>query len=247
MKPLIAITSNAKVDEAGLLNYYERSRYVDVIVDLCSAIPIIIPPIGDKLDIAGLLARVDGFLFTGSPSNVHPENYNFHKIKEETLEDRMRDATTLPLIRAAIEYGKPTFCICRGFQELNVALGGSLHQHVEELPGKMDHRWNDKTQFEPVHDIEVVKGGMLEKIYNGKTKWAVNSAHGQGIDQLAKPLQVEAWSPDGMVEAVSMPNAKGYLFGTQWHPEHATVRDDWHNKVLFDTFMNEVRAGMAKK
>ncbi len=247
VKPLIGITSNAKIDEMGLLNYYERARYIDAIAKTCQAVPFIIPPIGDDLDIASVLAHVDGLLFTGSPTNVHPSQYNSQKIKEETLEDQLRDSTTLPLMRAAIANGTPTFCICRGFQELNVAMGGSLHQHIEELDGKMDHRYNETTKFEPVHSIEIVKGGLFDKIYQGKTEWQVNSAHGQGIDKLAPALKVEALSPDGVIEAVSMPSAKGFLIGTQWHPEHATVIDVWHNNILFQEFMQAVEIFRAQK
>jgi len=138
------------------------------------------------------------------------------------LQDEHRDSTAIPLLKAAIAIGKPVLCICRGFQELNVALGGTLYQHVQEVPGRRDHRENPDApldvQYGPAHEVSVEPGGLLAQIVHERT-FMVNSLHSQGVDRLAPGLRVEAIAPDGQIEAVSMPTAKGFLFGVQWHPE----------------------------
>ena len=152
----------------------------------------------------------------------HPITTEADAPREGVMQDTHRDATSLPLLKAAIEAGKPVLCLCRGFQELNVALGGTLHQHIQELPGKRDHR-EDKNaaldaQYGPAHDVRVAEGGLLSKIVRERT-FEVNSLHSQGIDKLAPSLHADAIAPDGIVEAVSLPGAKGFLLGLQWHPE----------------------------
>jgi len=138
------------------------------------------------------------------------------------MQDEHRDATAIPLLKAAIDAGKPVFCICRGFQELNVAFGGTLHQHVHEVSGRHDHRETKDApldeQYGPAHPVQVEAGGLLSELIRERT-FSVNSLHSQGIDKLAPALRVEAVAPDGQIEAVSMPAAKGFLFGVQWHPE----------------------------
>jgi putative glutamine amidotransferase len=185
---------------------------------------LLIPVLDPPLAVDDLLNSIDGLLFTGSPSNVAPRHYGGPAPRAGVMQDEHRDATALPLLNAAIEAGKPVLCICRGFQELNVALGGTLHQHVEEVPGRADHRSNDNdplnVQYGPVHPVQVQEGGLLSRIAREKT-FSVNSLHSQGIDRLADALRAEAVAPDGQIEAVSMPAAKGYLFAVQWHPEWA--------------------------
>jgi putative glutamine amidotransferase len=177
--------------------------------------PLAVPPVLDS---------IDGLLFTGSPSNVAPKHYGGPPPREGVLQDEHRDATSLPLLKGAIERGMPVLCICRGFQELNVALGGTLHQHIQEVPGRADHRSRDDdpvaTQYGPAHPVQVQDGGLLAKMTPEKT-FSVNSLHSQGIDRLAPGLRAEAVSPDGQIEAVSMPTSKGFLFAVQWHPEWA--------------------------
>lgn len=239
---LVGVTTNYWLDKTtipeGVPTFYERVRYNEVILKYTGAIPVMVPSLGK--DMLPVLERLDGMLFTGSPSNVHPNRYGGVAPRSDNIADEVRDETTLNLLQAALKMGLPMLCICRGAQELNVAMGGSLHQHVEELPGKLDHRYvygdDYDYGFRAVHNIEVVKGGMLEKIYQGKLDWQVNSAHGQGIDQLAKGLKVEAVAPDGIIEAYSYPDYKGWLLALQWHPEHRSVLKDWHNQVLFEEF-----------
>jgi putative glutamine amidotransferase len=199
-----------------------NDEYVTAIRDGSGALPLLIPSPGAPLPIAAILAAVDGLLFTGAPSNVAPSHYG-STARSGTELDEMRDATTLPLLRAAIAAGKPVLAICRGFQELNVALGGSLHQHVHEIAGRLDHREpqdaaSRNIEYAPAHAIAITPSGVLARL-SGLSKAMVNSLHHQGIDRLADGLVVEALAPDGQIEAVSMPGAKGFLLGAQWHPE----------------------------
>lgn len=197
-------------------------KYITAVRDGSGAVPVLIPALAEPIAPGEILDSVDGLLFTGSPSNVAPRHYGGPQPREGVLQDERRDATTLPLLLAAIERGTPLFCVCRGFQELNVALGGTLHQHLHEQPGFADHREDLgaslEEQYGPSHPVRVQDGGLLAKIVTERS-FAVNSLHSQGIDRLAPDLHADAIAPDGVVEAVSMPAAKGFLLGVQWHPE----------------------------
>jgi putative glutamine amidotransferase len=197
-------------------------KYIAAVRGGSDALPLLIPVLDPPLDIAELLARVDGLLLTGSPSNVAPKRYGGTNPRDGVMQDERRDATALDLVKEAVAKGVPTFCVCRGFQELNVAFGGTLHQHVAEVEGRSDHR-EDKAasldmQYGPAHDVSVAAGGLLAKIVRERT-FKVNSLHSQGIDRLAPSLHTDAVAPDGQIEAVSMPGAKSFLLGVQWHPE----------------------------
>ena len=198
-----------------------NDEYIIAIRDGAGALPLLIPSTDVPLDIAALLGAVDGLLFTGSPSNVAPAHYGA-TARPGTEMDELRDATALPLLRAAIAAGKPLLAICRGFQELNVALGGSLHQHVHEIPGRLDHREPKDVPLEleygPVHAIAITPNGLLARL-SGLAEADVNSLHHQGIDRLAPDLRIEATAPDGQIEAVSLDGAQAFLLGVQWHPE----------------------------
>ncbi|HVZ90196.1 MAG TPA: gamma-glutamyl-gamma-aminobutyrate hydrolase family protein [Rhizomicrobium sp.] len=204
-------------------------KYIAAVRDGAGATPLLIPVLSNPIPPEELFADVDGFLFTGSPSNVAPKHYGGSRPRDGVLQDEARDETTLPLIRAAIAAGKPALCICRGFQELNVALGGTLHQHVQEIPGRSDHRENSEApleeQYGPAHSISVLPGCLLADIL-GAGIFQVNSLHSQGIDKLAPSLHADATAPDGTIEAVSMPAAKGFVLGVQWHPEWRWAEDE---------------------
>ncbi|RMQ47733.1 Glutamine amidotransferase [Pseudomonas cichorii] len=203
-----------------------------------AGVPVILPALGTPTEPAQLLAHLDGLLFTGSPSNVEPHHYQGPASAEGTQHDVFRDRNTLPLLRQAIAQGVPVFCICRGFQELNVALGGSLHQRVHELPGYLDHREPQsdslQEQYAAQHEVRVQDGGVLDSI-GLAPGFAVNSLHSQGIDRLAAELRAEALAPDGLVEAVSMPTAPGFVLGVQWHPEWQFI-DNPVSLRLFQAF-----------
>ena len=218
-------------------------KYIEAVRDGAGALPVLIPVLNPPLDPAAVLASVDGLLFTGSTSNVAPHHYGGPAPRRHTLLDEARDGTALPLMRAAEKAGVPMLCICRGFQELNVAFGGTLHQHLQEVGGFADHRVGDKKesleeQYGPVHDVRIAPGGflaeLLPEIGPGGT-FRVNSLHGQGIDRLAPPLRVEAEAPDGAIEAVSMDKAPGYLFAVQWHPEWKFAENPV-SRALFSSF-----------
>jgi putative glutamine amidotransferase len=219
-------------------------KYITAVREGSNALPLLIPVLEPALAPEEVLGAVDGLLFTGSPSNVAPKLYGGAAPRPGVLQDAFRDATTLPLLNAAIALGKPVLCICRGFQELNVALGGTLYQHVEEVPGRRDHREAKdaplEVQYGPAHDVTVQEGGLLAGWVRERS-FAVNSLHSQGIDRLAPSLRAEAVAPDGQIEAVSMPAARGFLFAAQWHPEWA-YRDNPVSRAIFAAFGQALRA-----
>lgn len=225
MKTVGIVSDRRAVDGMGM--HTVNDEYVTALRDGASALPLLIPSTDTPLDIRAVLEAVDGLLFTGAPSNVAPRHYG-QSTRPGTELDEARDATTLPLLRAAIETGKPLLAICRGFQELNVALGGSLHQHVHELAGRLDHREPQDAsrdgEYAPAHDVTIIPGGVLATL-SGMTRAMVNSLHHQGVDRLAPSLRIEATAPDGQIEAVSMPAARTFLLGVQWHPEWKMAAD----------------------
>lgn len=223
-------------------------KYIAAIRGATGALPLLIPVLDAPIAPAEILAGVDGLLFTGAYSNVAPRLYGGPAPRAGVLQDEHRDATTLPLMRAAIEAGLPSFCICRGFQELNVMLGGSLHQHLEEVPGRFSHS-EDKgasldVQYGPAHDVRLTKGGILAALL-GHDRITVNSLHEQGIGRLAPPLAVEAMADDGTIESVSFPGAKGFVLGVQWHPEWRWSENPV-SRALFRAFGEAVAAHAAR-
>jgi putative glutamine amidotransferase len=211
----------------GMAMHTVNDEYVTALRDGAGALPLLIPSTDTPLDVHAVLEAVDGLLFTGAPSNVAPRHYG-QSAGPGTELDEARDATTLPLLRAAIEGGKPLLAICRGFQELNVALGGSLYQHVHEIPGRLDHREppdaSRDAEYAPAHEVTIVPDGVLARL-SGQSRAMVNSLHHQGVDQLAPSLRIEATAPDSQIEAVSMPAARAFLLGVQWHPEWKMAKD----------------------
>lgn len=219
MPPIVLVSScNRTLGDHAF--HIAGRKYVDA-VRLAGALPLIAPPFAED-QLPALLDAAHGVLLTGSPSNVHP-SYFGEAVHDASLPlDPERDAWTLPLVRLALARGLPLLAICRGTQETNVALGGSLHQAVQEQPGLHDHRSDDAdpvdVQYGPVHRVEVVPGGRLASIV-GRESFEVNSLHGQGVNRLAEGLRVEALAPDGLVEAFSVQAATGFNLCLQWHPE----------------------------
>lgn len=216
-------------------------KYVEA-VRLSGALPLVVPRLlPAEVDTA--LAACHGILLTGSPSNVHPSHFE-EAVHDPSLPlDPERDAWVLPLIRVALARGIPLIAICRGTQEVNVALGGSLHQAVQEVPGHDDHRADGaapiEVQYGPSHEIDVLPGGRLESIL-GRGRITVNSVHGQGVKRLADGLRVEAVAPDGLVEAFSQPAAPGFNLCLQWHPEWQADQNPVSRR-LFAAFGEAVR------
>lgn len=195
-------------------------KYIDA-VRLAGCQPLVVPSAApDEFD--ALLDLADGLLLTGSPSNVHPSRFG-EDLRDSSLPlDPYRDEWTLPLIPRAIERGLPFLAICRGAQETNVALGGTLHQAVHEIEGHLDHRDPDdepvEVQYAPAHAVDLMPGGVLARLLQ-RERIDVNSLHGQAVNRLADGLRVEARALDGVIEAFSKPDASGFNLAVQWHPE----------------------------
>ena len=218
-------------------------KYIAAVREGAGVLPLLIPVLDPPITPEELLPHVDGLLFTGSLSNVAPHRYGGHEPRNPKLLDEARDASTLPLMRIAEEAAMPMFAICRGFQELNVAFGGTLHQHMDES-GFEDHSVGERKRnldraYGPVHDVIVAPGGVLHSLVH-MDRFKVNSLHSQGIDRLAPPLRKEAVAPDGAIEAVSMPDAKAFLLAVQWHPEWRHWEDPV-SKAMFAAFGDAVR------
>ena len=227
------------IEVNGHMRHDTPARYAEALLGGAGAVPIIIPPLGEA-ELA-VLDRIDGLLIPGSPSNVHPSRYDGGDSKTPELHDPARDATTLPLIRAAIARGMPMLAICRGIQELNVALGGTLHQQVHELDGRLDHRGGPGTleqRYGPKHPIAL--SGELARIV-GADAIMVNSLHGQAIERPAAGLVVEAVAADGTIEAVRVASARGFALGVQWHPEWG-FGDNPASLAIFGAFGAACRA-----
>ncbi len=246
--PLIGVPACLKESE-GLPFHSAGDKYVAAVAAGAGGLPMLVPALGDAYDMDDLLGRLDGLLITGSRSNVAPHHYNGPPDRPESPQDPARDATTLPLIRAALAAGVPLLCICRGIQELNVALGGTLHQQVHLLPGKIDHRSPQGVPYDakyaPRHEVALDPGGQFARIV-GARKIQVNSLHWQGIDRPAADLIVEGTAPDGMIEAVSVRGAKGFVFGVQWHPEYR-IEENPVSMAIFQAFGAAARAFGAKR
>lgn len=219
--PVAGIVTDRRMFD-GMATHQANDEYVTAVRDGAGALPLLIPSTDTPLEIDAVLEAVDGLLFSGAPSNVAPAQYGGSAPRPDMELDEARDATTLPLLRAAIARGVPVLAICRGFQELNAALGGTLHQHVHEIPGRLDHREPQdvprEQEYAPAHVVRLTQNGLLARL-SGLPEAMVNSLHHQGVDRLAPSLAVEALAPDGQIEAVSMSQAPGFLLGVQWHPE----------------------------
>jgi putative glutamine amidotransferase len=236
-QPLVGVSACVKEIET---HRYQAAgdKYISAVAFGSDAQPVIMPALGDHYDVEMMVERFDGFLITGSPSNVEPHHYQGPASREGTLHDPERDATTLPLIRAAVAAGVPLLAICRGIQEFNVAFGGTLHQNVHELPGRLDHR-APKDQpadvmYAPAHNVALVPGSIVAGLA-GATELMVNSLHSQAIDRLGDGLVVEATAPDGTIEAARVADAPGFALGIQWHPEYK-FQDDAFGRALFAAF-----------
>ncbi|KIA79154.1 gamma-glutamyl-gamma-aminobutyrate hydrolase family protein [Chromobacterium amazonense] len=234
----------------GLLPFHAvGDKYITAAAGGAGGLPLLIPALGDEGLLRATLQTLDGVLLPGSPSNVEPHHYGGPASREGTLHDPKRDATTLPLIRMVLEQGIPLLGICRGFQEINVALGGELHQHVQEQPGLNDHREAESDDvaemYAPAHTVSFVEGGLLAG-WTGQRGAQVNSLHQQGIKRLAPGLDAEAHAEDGLVEAYRIRDAKAFAFAVQWHPEWRY----WENplsQAIFHAFGEACRARRAQR
>ena len=229
-KPIIAITADNIMVRDIMPAAAVYDVYTDAVIHAAGALPWLLPPSGEFMDMDDLLDRIDGIVFTGARSHIQSHYYQGETAAEDAVHDPHRDATTLPLIPKVIAAGIPMLCICRGIQELNVALGGSLHQDVPGLPGKLNHfppaDWSIEQRFAPSHDVTFESDSELGKLTADKTV-RVNSIHEQAINRLADDLAIEAVAPDGIIEAVRVRDSKAFAYGVQWHPEW-----DWREHAL---------------
>ncbi|HWD12165.1 gamma-glutamyl-gamma-aminobutyrate hydrolase family protein [Pseudochrobactrum sp. sp1633] len=248
-RPLIAVTSDIR-DIDGNNWHATPSEYVTALVEAAGVTPVLVPNIREKVDFDALFAAVHGLLVTGSRSNVHPALYGQEASEQHGPFDPDRDATTLPLIRAALERGIPVLGICRGLQEMNVALGGSLANDIQELDGKNDHRAPISAirdeRYAITHPLEIAENSCLAAILESDTV-KTNSVHRQAIDRLSDKLEPQAIAEDGTIEAVTVKDAPGFALAVQWHPEY-WVRSDAPSAKIFHAFGDAVRkhAGINK-
>lgn len=236
LRPLVLLPACSKTVH-GLPFHAVGDKYVRALARAAGAQPLMLPNLAELADPRPLLDQVDGLLMTGSLSNVHPDRYARADHEDASKpHDQARDAVSLDLIQAALERGLPLFCICRGFQELNVTLGGSLFPRLHEVEGRKDHRSLASGEmvldYGPRHDLAVA-GWFAERL--GKQTITINSLHHQGIETLAPGLIAEGWAPDGTIEAVRVADAKGFAIGVQWHPEYDVMTNP-DSRVLFRAF-----------
>jgi len=241
--PVIGLPADRKFLDP---HYYHCAgeKYLMAVVDAIGAIPVIIPALAQRLPLTELVSMLDGLLLTGAYSNIEPGHYGGDAPDPESPVDPQRDATNLALIPLALQAGVPVLGICRGLQELNVALGGSLHAEVHNIAGFDDHREPDAesldVQYGPQHEIVLEAGGLLAGLAGGDSL-RVNSLHGQGIDRLADNLLVEARAPDGLIEAVRLRSEGQFALAVQWHPEWQVLDNPFYT-AIFRRFGEACRA-----
>jgi len=236
-RPLIGVISDRRMQGEHPFHMVGE-KYLQAIADGADAYPVGLPLLTDGFDVLDIMDRLDGLFLTGSPSNVEPRHYLGDPSEPGTWHDPQRDLAALALIPAAIRAGMPLMAICRGFQELNVSFGGSLHQAVHELSEYGMHRENPEdpldVQYGASHRVSFTAGGLLEKI-TGADGAMVNSLHSQGVDRLGQDLVVEALAEDGLVEAFTVRDAPGFTLAVQWHPEWG-VPENPVSTAIFSAF-----------
>lgn len=247
LTPLVGLPTDRKMIGAHPF-LATGEKYVRAVVDGAGATPVLMPSLQPALDPDAWLCRLDGLLLTGAVSNIEPHHYDGGPSWEGNLHDPARDASTLALVPRAIAMGLPVLAICRGLQEVNVALGGRLHQKVHDVPGLHDHREDLQApvdvQYGAAHAIDLAPGGLLASLA-GAARVEVNSLHGQGIARLAPGLAVEATAPDGLVEAFRG-TGPGFLLAVQWHPEWQVASNPFY-LAIFRAFGDACRAWAARR
>ncbi|NIA69279.1 gamma-glutamyl-gamma-aminobutyrate hydrolase family protein [Pelagibius litoralis] len=241
-RPLVGITADFRTHDSAPYHVV-GDKYARAIWEAAGCTPLIIPAMAESQEVSDMLDSLDGLMFTGSPSNVHPTRYGRDADEKAEPYDEARDAMTFGLIDRALEKGLPSLFVCRGFQELNAALGGTLHACVHEVEGRMDHRMpkhdDPDVRYGPRHAMNFTPGSLFAGIA-GASEIEVNSLHSQGIDVVAPGLEIEGHAPDGTPEAVSVTGAKAFALGVQWHPEYKALENDFSTR-LFRAFSEAVR------
>lgn len=244
VRPLVGIPGSIiRLPEHAVPQHGIGERYITAVAHGSGATPFVIPALADAHDFDAIVEHLDGLFLTGGRANVEPYHYNGPPFPDDEIIDPARDNTVLPLIRACVDKGVPVFGVCRGVQELNVALGGTLHYRVHMVDGKMDHRMPKEGDIEHKfglrHMVQLTEGGLFHGLV-GEKEVKVNSLHGQGIDRPADGMVVEATAPDGIVEGIRLNGTNSFAVGVQWHAEW---RYEEHNlaSALFREFGNAAR------
>ncbi|MEM9344807.1 MAG: gamma-glutamyl-gamma-aminobutyrate hydrolase family protein [Pseudomonadota bacterium] len=243
-RPIVGIIGNSYLIDGEYPAHAAGKMNCQAVSGVTGAIPMIVPTDPALVTIDELLETCDGFLLTGGRANVHPEEYGERETPAHGTFDRDRDAITLPLTRACVDRGQPLLAVCRGFQELNVALGGTLHPEIRELPGRMNHRMTPNgsldEKFVLRHDVTLTEGSVFHRIF-GSTVVKTNTLHGQGIKAPGPRIVVDGEAGDGTAEAISVRDAPGFVLGVQWHPEYKADADSV-SRPLFEAFGDACRA-----
>ena len=243
-KPVVGVIGNAHRIENRFNIHGVGERNLRAVAEVAGALPLMFAGTPDVTEIGALLQAVDGVLLTGARANVHPTRFRTEPHPAHEPYDESRDALALALVEVCVAEGVPLFGVCRGFQEMNVAYGGTLHPEIRELPGRMNHRMprleNGEIHPDPAvvfadrHDVTLVPGGVFAQILGCETI-RVNSLHGQGILELGRRIVVEGVAEDGTIEAIRIADAPGFALGVQWHAEH-NAQGNSVNRALFQAF-----------
>jgi len=246
-RPVVGIIGNSYLINDEYPAHAAGSMNCQAIAEVSGAVPVIVPSCPSLIEVEDLLETCHGFLFTGGRPNVHPEEYGEPETEAHGAFDRSRDRIALPLIRACVERGLPIFGVCRGFQEVNVAMGGTLYPEIRDLPGRMNHRMPpDGTldeKFELRHTVTFSKDGPFHQLL-GAQEVMTNTLHGQGIKLAGERVVIDGFAPDGTPEAIYIKDAPGFSLSVQWHPEYR-ASDDPVSQVLFKAFGDAARAWAA--
>ena len=233
-RPLVGVTACRRQLDPHPFNIVGQ-KYIDGVVTGADAMPMVIPPLAERLDTETLLNALDGIVLTGSPSNIEPHRYGGSERDSVPPHDPLRDATTLDLLRNAVERSVPLLAICRGCQEVNVAYGGTLHAQLQHVEGLVEHKEDDSQpldeQYAPAHDIELAPDGVLAGLADS-TSVVVNSLHTQGVAKLGHGLVIEARAPDGLVEAFRVADSPAFSLAVQWHPEWKVTENPFYHAIF---------------
>ena len=250
--PLVCVSASVmELENRRHLVHGTGAKNIDAVERFAGCVPVMLPALGERLDVESFVERIDGLVLTGGRANVEPQHYDGPPFPDDEPIDPERDATALAMVRACVAMQVPVFGICRGIQEMNVALGGSLHYRLHLLEDKDDHRMprHDDVTVEEIfrlrHPVRLARGGLFERLA-GASEVMVNSLHGQGIDTLADTLEVEAVTPDGVIEGVRLKDDRTFTVGVQWHAEWQPEEHDLSRK-LFEEFGRAARARVRSR
>jgi len=247
-RPVVGIIGNSYLLNEQYPVHAGGQMNSDAIAGVSGCIPLIIPSDPRHVSVGELLEICDGFLLTGGRPNVHPEEYGEAETIAHGEFDRARDAIALPLVRACVERGQPFLGICRGFQEVNVAMGGTLYPEIRDLPGRMNHRMPPdgslEEKFELRHDVMFSEGGVFHDVM-GAQMVRTNTLHGQGIKEPGPRVVIDGHADDGTPEAIYVKGAAGFTLAVQWHPEWDASNDPV-SRPLFERFGDAARDWAAR-